>query len=183
MHLLALIGVIWTCLAATADGDSLAVAADTAQSMATADTSLVSADPVWAWTRWPSIDVAITLAPLDGPQDILEKQEIVADRIDALVDETARLDTLAGAWQARHVAMGAQLEVLEDLADLQLGGDLEFQQRLENVREDALQAAGCVAILLDARAALADEVALLRVLSEDYGHRAARLREEEEGSR
>ena len=170
MHLLALIGVIWTCLAATA------------QSMATTDTSLVSADPVWAWTRWPSIDVAITLAPLDGPQDILEKQEIVADRIDALVDETARLDTLAGAWQARHVAMGA-LEVLEDLADLQLGGDLEFQQRLENVREDALQAAGCVAIPLDARAALANEVALLRVLSEDYGHRAARLREEEEGSR
>lgn len=79
--------------------------------------------------------------------------------------------------------MGAQLEVLEDLADLQLGGDLEFQQRVENVREDVVQAAGRIAVLTNTRAALADEVALLRALSEDYRQRAARLREEEESPR
>jgi hypothetical protein len=66
MRPLVAIGVIWTCLAAGAQVDSTAVAADSTLATAAPDTSDVSADPVWAWKGWPPIAVAITLAPLDG---------------------------------------------------------------------------------------------------------------------
>ena len=170
------------CVAgADAENDDADGIADTLS--APADTARARTDPAWAWWTWPPITAAIAIAPLDGPQDILEKDEIIADRIDALVDEAARLDTLAMAWQARSVAMTAQLEVLEDLADVQLGGDLEFQQRTESVREEVVQAAGQVATFAATRAALGDELIRLRSLSETYRQRAARLREEEESSR
>ncbi|MBT6145091.1 MAG: hypothetical protein HOH74_06660 [Gemmatimonadetes bacterium] len=163
---------------ATRDGDT---AVDSTRSPA--KDSPKREDPAWAWSRWPSIAAAVALAPLDGPQDILEKEEIIADRIDALDAETARLDTLTHAWQARSVAMTAQLEVLEDLADRRLGGDLELQQRVENVRGDVLQAGKRVTLFGEVHSALAIELLSLRNLSREYRQQAAQLRQEEENPR
>ncbi len=185
-----LLGILWVCSATAVRGDASGAAASTAPAdssrklaPAMADTARLRTDPAWAWWRWPPVHAAIAIAPLDGPQDILAKEEILADRIDALVIESARLDTLAAAWQARSVAMTAQLEVLEDLADVQLGGDLEFQQRTGSVREEVVQAAEQITTFAATRTALAEELIRLRSLSETYRQQAAQLREEEESSR
>ncbi|MDA0337137.1 MAG: hypothetical protein O2782_18400 [bacterium] len=193
-----LLGILWVCCAAAVRGDASGATASTAPAdsaqtstpapadaptPAVADTARLRPDPAWAWWRWPPVHAAIAIAPLDGPQDILAKEEILADRIDALVIEAARLDTLAAAWQARSVAMTAQLEVLEDLADVQLGGDLEFQQRTGSVREEVVQAAEQITTFAATRTALAEELIRLRSLSETYRQQAAQLREEEESSR
>lgn len=162
--------------------------ADSVADSAAADTAVGAQrppppDPVTAWSRWPEIDRAIALEALDGPQDILEKEEIIADRIDDLTAAQADLDTLATDWSARHLARSTQLEVLDDLASVQLGGDLELQQRVEGVREDVLQAAQQLARIDSSLRELAVEVARLRALSLDYRGRAARLRQQEEGHR
>jgi hypothetical protein len=154
--------------------------ADTA-AVAAADST--TADPSFDWTRWPDIAAAIALQPLDGPEDILEKQEIIDDRIDDLTARGGALDTLAGAWTDRHRAMSTQLEVLDDLAEVQLGGDLEFQQRIESVREEVLQAAQQMTRIGSARRQLEAEVARLRALADDYRDQALRLREQEESDR
>lgn len=160
-----------------------AAAASAVDSTDAAADSTISSHPAWAWRLWPSIGPAIAIAALDGPQDIVEKEEILADRIDALALENTRLDTLAGAWQARQLAMTAQLEVLEDLADMQLGGDLEVQQRLESVRQDIQQATREVEFHLDVQRALRSEIDRLRSLAATYRQRAAQLRAEEESLR
>lgn len=160
-----------------------AISADSTRSTDPPDSTLVRTGSGWAWWNWPPIASAIAIAPLDGPQDILERSEIIADRIDALVAEAARLDTVASLWHARHIAMTAQLEVLEDLADIQLGGDLEFQQRTESVREDLLQTAAQIAVFARSDSALVGELTRLRAMSAAYLHRAEELRQQEENPR
>ena len=169
-------------LPAGAQADTTATAIDSNLTTA-ADPSTVTVDPLLAWTAWPDLSRAIALEILDGPQDILEKEEIIADRIDALAAEGARLDTLAEAWGARHLAMSTQLEVLDDLAEVQLGGDLELQQRLESVRQDVEQASSRLQHIGDARLRLTGAHAQLDSLARDYRERAARLRAQEEGDR
>lgn len=139
--------------------------------------------PDWSWARWPAIDAAIRLQPLDGPRDILEKEEIIADRLDALAREQTRLDSIAAGWDQRRVALSAQQEVLEDLADLQLGGDLDLQRRIEAVHDDSRQADEQYVRLATISEALQRELARLQTLSHDYRDAAARLRDEEEGLR
>ena len=58
-------------------------------------------DPVQAWRHWKQIDRAIALDELDGPDDILGKEEIIEDRIDDLTEEGARLQQSAAEWEAR----------------------------------------------------------------------------------
>jgi hypothetical protein len=168
--------------------DSLAGAARTA-SGATAKTATppgdsagvrLRLDPLWTWATWPDIGPAIALETLDGPADILEKEEIIADRIDALVAEDGRLDTVEITWRDRSLALAAQLEVLEDLAGLQIDGDLESQQRLDAIRQDLLEAQRLVARVEGSRAGLSQQLVKLQALSLDYRTRAARLRTREE---
>jgi len=140
-------------------------------------------DPLWTWQDWPPIGRAIALQELDGPADILEKGEIIADRLDGLAREESRLDSVGTTWKARHLAMTAQLEVLEDLADVQLGGDLQLQQRIERVRDDALEAEERVVRVTASAEALETEALRLRDLAGDYRRRAEDLRRREEGSR
>lgn len=182
-HVLVCLALILGMGRAASAVDGTDMVADSVLTTAADDTVGVLPDPAWAWRQWPPIGAAIAIAPLDGPQDILEKEEIVQDRIDALGAEFARLDTIASAWLARHVAMTAQLEVLEDLADLQFGGDLEVQQRLESVREDVQQAAREIERHTKVLQALQRESDRLRALAATYRQQAAQLRAEEESLR
>ena len=152
-------------------------------STAVDDASTLRRDPLWAWQDWPPIGRAIALEKLDGPADILEKSEIIADRLDGLVREETRLDSIGATWGTRHLALAAQLEVLEDLADVQLGGDLQLQQRIDRARDDALDADDRVARVSASREALQAEALRLRDLAADYRRRAEELRRQEEGSR
>ena len=150
------------------------------QPIAEADSAEVQVvDPLLVWRQWPPIDRAIALEPLDGPADILEKEEIIADRLDDLRAVAARHDSTHSIWSARHGATTARLEVLEDLADVQLGGDLQLQQRLESVREDAAVAEEWLDRLAAAGDALKQELARLEGLARSYQSRAEELRQEE----
>ncbi len=140
-------------------------------------------DPLQAWLGWPAIDRAIQLNELDGPTDIHEKAEIIADRLDDLQREQVGLDSLNLVWEARLVALSTQLEILEDLADVQLGGDLQLQQRIETIRDDAEEAQQWLERVTRARKLLVPLITQLRTHAEDYTRRADQLRRLEEESR
>ena len=77
-----------------ARGDSVQVAADTTRVSTSPDTAVVAdssraiqGDPAFSWKSWADISRAIALRPLDGPEDILEKREIIEDRLDDLLIE------------------------------------------------------------------------------------------------
>ena len=91
-------------------------------------------DPAYLWTIWKDLSRAIELQKLDGPEDIVEKADIIRDRIDDLTGERQRLATLLEEWADRHESLDIQLEVLEDLAMVQLDGDLQLQQHAQHTR-------------------------------------------------
>ena len=140
-------------------------------------------DSVQAWRHWKQINRAIALDELDGPDDILAKEEIIEDRIDDLTEEDTRLQQSAAEWEARHEVAGVQLEVLDDLAEMQLGGDLQMQQRIEDVREKIREAAQWLERIDISRRDLALEVARLRKLAARYRQTAEEIRIREEGHR
>lgn len=140
-------------------------------------------DPLRPWRNWPPIDRAIELDALDGPVDIVEKTEIIADRLDDLQLEATRLDSVDGVWEARVVGLSSQLEVLEDLADLQLGGDLQLQQRIESVRDDAIEAQRWRERIELAMTDLQDLMGRWQQRAADYDRQAQLLRRQEEESR
>ena len=140
-------------------------------------------DPVQAWRHWKQINRAIALDELDGPDDILAKEEIIEDRIDDLTEEDARLQQSASEWEARYEATSVQLEVLDDLAEMQLGGDLQLQQRIEDVREQIREAAQWLERIGSSREDLALEVASMRKLAAKYRQTAEEIRTREEGHR
>ena len=140
-------------------------------------------DPVQAWRQWKRINRAIALEELDGPDDILAKEEIIEDRIDDLTEEDARLQQNASQWDARHEATSVQLEVLDDLAEMQLGGDLQLQQRIDDVREQIREAAQWLERFGSSREDLALEVASMRKLADKYRQTAEEIRTREEGHR
>jgi hypothetical protein len=140
-------------------------------------------DAVAAWKRWKEIVRAIEPGDLDGPQDILEKEEIIQDRVDDLAAEDERLAGTRSQWRGRLQAALVQLEVLDDLAEIQLGGDLQLQQRLENVREDVRRGSEWLKRIDESRGELATEMKRLRELARGYLNRAEELRRQEEGPR
>jgi hypothetical protein len=140
-------------------------------------------DPAYAWKTWADLSRAIALRPLDGPEDIIEKAEIIADRTDDLREEEQKLKTALEERQARQQALELQLEVLEELAQVQRGGDLQLQQRQHDLREEAGRAARRLRIFRASRAELAGELERLAKLAEEYREKAEALRRREEESR
>lgn len=121
-------------VADTAGGDSLAgVQPDSVQADSIRQKRV---DPALVWKTWKDISQAIALRPLDGPDDILEKAEIVEDRLDDLREEKKRLKAVSEEWEERRQSLELQLEVLDDLAEVQRGGDLQLQQRMHSLRDD-----------------------------------------------
>ena len=168
--------------AISAPADSSA-RADSSSSDRRPATATAPVDPTTAWKGWMDIARAIAPDPLDGPGDILEKEEIIQDRVDDLAAEEERLARTGSQWQGRHQAASVQLEVLDDLAEIQLGGDLQLQQRLENVREDIRMADEWQRRIDESRRELATEMKRLRILAREYRNRAEELRRQEEGPR
>jgi hypothetical protein len=170
------------CFAAASAAQSAPDPTSLSDSSATRRDSLraQTLDPAYAWKGWPDLERAIALRPLDGPDDILEKKEIIEDRIDDLHLEEKKLRTATEGWRERQQALEMQREVLDDLAEVQRGGDLQLQQRLHTLREDMRQIATRIKTPTQALAELKREQQRLRELARQYADKAQKLRREEE---
>ena len=157
--------------------DSTQITADPTPSKADSTRAL---DPAFAWTGWKDLQRAIALRPLDGPEDIIEKKEIIEDRLDDLAKEQDQLNRQAEEWQSRAQSLSIQLEVLDDLAELQRGGDLQLQQRLHTIRTDRRKAADRYKAYIKSLDELSGESQRLRALAAQYTQRADAIRRHEE---
>ena len=135
------------------------------------DSTRVSRDPVFAWLNWRDLTPAITLRELDGPDDILEKSDIIKDRLDAVMAEQIRLTSSLTEWTDRQGSFAIQIEVLDDLAKVQRGGDLRLQQRLHNMREGRRVAAQRVSGLTKSLSLLKAELTRLQDLLQAINER------------
>lgn len=166
--------------------ESLATAADSARVdtlVHAAIDSTAALDPAFAWTTWQDLARAIALRPLDGPEDIVEKTEIIEDRLDDLAQVQKKLERQAEEWQSRHQSLEIQLEVLDDLAELQRGGDLQLQQRMHTIRADLRKAAERRTAYIRSLARLRHESQRLRNLVVEYLQQADAIRRREEEMR
>ena len=165
----------------TAGGDSVAVAP---QDSVVADfVRQQKIDPAYAWKLWKELSRAIALRALDGPDDILEKAEIIQDRRDDLLEEKKKIKAASKEWEERHQALELQLEVLDDLAEIQRGGDLQLQQRMHSLREDRGKALRRLRVFRGSLRDLDREVGSMAKLAEEYREKAADLRRREEEGR
>ena len=147
------------------------------------DSTRASRDPAFAWLSWRDLTAAITLRELDGPDDILEKSDIIRDRLDALRAEQIRLTSAMAEWTDRQGSFAIQIEVLDDLAKVQRGGDLQLQQRLHNMREGRRVAAQRVQGLTRSLSLLKVELTRLQDLLQEYNRTAEHLRRQEDENR
>ena len=165
----------------TTRGDSLSAAQrDSANTDTTRQKDI---DPAHVWKTWKDISQAIVLRSLDGPDDILEKAEIIEDRIDDLREEQEKLKGGAEEWEERHQSLELQLEVLDDLAEVQRGGDLQLQQRMHGLRGDLGKAGRRVRVLTKSLEDLDEELDRMNRLVEEYREKSADLRRREEERR
>ena len=165
-------------------GDSAAEKVDaTAAGNVVAAKDSAEVDPAYLWTIWKDLSRAIELQKLDGPEDIVEKADIIRDRIDDLTAERQRLATALEEWADRHESLDIQLEVLEDLAKVQLGGDLQLQQRMHNIRERHSMATDRKKALAGSMRDLDEEVHRLRDMAQAYKQKSNELRRLEAGRR
>jgi len=144
---------------------------------------LANVDPVLAWRGWKDLSRAIGLRPLDGPGDILEKAEIVQDRIDDLLEERREIEEAGEEWEERRQGLELQLEVLDDLAELQRGGDLQLQQRMHGLREELGKASRRLRIIEGSLGDLSKELDRLSSVVKQYQEKAEDLRRREEEER
>ena len=174
-----------------AAGRSAAVEADSAEvnpaalrdSSRVDSTRLVNVDPALAWQGWKDLSRAIALRPLDGPGDILEKAEIVQDRIDDLQEERRKIEEVGEEWEERRQGLELQREMLDDLAELQRGGDLQLQQRMHGLREELGKASRRLRILEGSLGDLGRELDRLNGIVKQYAEKAEDLRRREEEER
>ena len=146
-------------------------------------TAATPADPAYIWKTWKNLSRAIELQKLDGPEDIIEKADIIKDRIDDLSEEQEQLATIRQEWSDRADALEIQLEVLEDLAKVQLGGDLQLQQRMHRMREGRSMATNRLEVLTRSIRELDTEVGELAEMVTEYHKQAAELQRREAGNR
>ncbi len=139
--------------------------------------------PAYIWKTWTDLSRAIELRKLDGPEDIIEKADIIEDRIDDLSEEREKLAAARQEWADKNDALEIQLEVLEDLAKVQLGGDLQLQQRMHRMREGRSMAANQLEILTRSISELDIEVGGLTEMVTEYKKQAEELRRREAESR
>jgi len=140
-------------------------------------------DSITAWKRWKSIEAAIELRELDGPEDIIEKAEIIEDRADDLAREKARLESEAESVRERLRRLEDQREVLRELEEIRLSGAPRARQRLQDIsgrirREEALLKKIGASV-----AGLGEELAGMSALAAEYREKARLLRIEEGGTK
>ena len=140
-------------------------------------------DPVTAWKRWKDISDAVALRPLDGPTDIVEKAEIIEDRVDELTREAGRLRQERQAATQRLTSLEDQREILRDVAEVHQGGDTEMRQRLHDLAERIQRERQQMEAYGRSVTDLGKELDRLRGLASQYRAKAEEIRRKESQSR
>ena len=133
----------------------------------------------FAWKKWKSIQAAVALKALDGPDDILEKAEIIEDRIDLLKKEEAKLAQGLKDGRQKLKTLDNQREVLKELAEIRQGGDVQTQQRLHKIAEEIQQENHLLTLRNVSFSELKKELKRLKRLLSDYRKKAHALRMKE----
>jgi hypothetical protein len=139
-------------------------------------------DAVTAWKRWKSIEAAIEVRPLDGPDDIIEKAEIIEDRADELKGEQARLEMEADLNHQKLRALRSQREVLKDLAEIKPAGDPQTRNRLNDLAERIGREERQLKMRRRSVAEMEEELIRLRGLAVEYREEAENLMIREGGA-
>ena len=140
------------------------------------------ADAADAWRRLKSIDAAIAVRPLDGPEDIQEKAEIIADRLDELSREEKKLNLAIDQNQQILQSLRTQKEVLQDLSEMQQGRDSQTLQRKHELTERIQQQEKLLKQQTDSRGELLQEKERLKNILDQYQKKADALRQHEGGT-
>lgn len=132
-----------------------------------------------AWRNLKSIDAAIALAPLDGPEDIREKAEIIADRLDELQRESARLARESEQDEQIIRSLRNQRDILRDLAELRQGQHTRDPQQLHELTERILQNEQLLKRRKDSMRDLQQTMDILKGRLEEYQEKADSLQRKE----
>jgi len=132
-----------------------------------------------AWKGWKSIEAAIAIRPLDGPEDIIERAEIIEDRVDDLAGEGDRIEGIGTGARDRLMQLRNQREVLRDLEEIRMSGDAQSRRRLQEIILRVRREEDLLAKVEESAAELASELIRMRDLAVDYRERAEELRKEE----
>ena len=139
-------------------------------------------DAITAWKRWKSIEAAIEVRPLDGPDDIIEKAEIIEDRADELKGEKARLQTEAELNRQKLQTLRRQRESLQDLREIKPGGDSQTRNRLYDLAERIGREERLLKMRRESAAELEKEFAHMNELALEYREKARDLMIRERGA-
>ena len=140
-------------------------------------------DSVTEWTRWKSIEAATALRTLDGPEDIIEKAEIIEDRSDDLALEKDRLDGETARGRERLEHLRNQRRVLRELEELRLSSDPRSRQRLQDITERIRREESLIERIGGSMAGLEAEQARMGELAAVYREKARLLRIKEGGTK
>lgn len=136
---------------------------------------------VTVWKQWKSIDAAIALRPLDGPEDIIEKAEIIEDRVDAFAKESRRIDQEIEGTAGTLQTLRLQREVLMDLSEIKFGPDAQTRQRLHDLIQRIQIHESRLKKLKQSNAELQKEHIRWKTMAIQYREKARQLRLKEGG--
>ncbi len=131
------------------------------------------------WQTWKSIDAATTLAPLDGPDEVLEKAEIIADRRDALSAEQRRISERCEAIAAGVAGVEQQLEGTREIIRVRGGRDGVLRRRVHAFRTRKRELEDLGRVCEESRSGLSKALADLGAQHTRYLEQAKALRAEE----
>lgn len=138
-----------------------------------------SKDALGAWREWKSIDAAIAIRPLDGPEDIIERAEIIEDRVDDLAREGDRIEGIGARVRKRLTQLRNQRDVLRDLEEIRMSGDAQSRRRLQEVTVRVRREEDLLKRVEESVAELVSELIRMKDLAAGYRERAEELRNEE----
>ena len=132
-----------------------------------------------AWRNLKGIGPAVALAPLDGPEDIEEKIEIIEDRMDALLIEKKKLERILEILILSRQSREIQIEVLEDVSDINRRSDIQRQQRLHDLQQQFNRISRRVRAFERSLSDLENELVRLQKLAKQYRKQAETLQKNE----
>jgi len=138
-------------------------------------------DPITAWKRWKNIDAAVAVRSLDGPEDIIEKAEIVEDRVDELAREKKKLEKRVAGGRKKIRTLQDQRAVLQDMSEIQFGNGARNRMRLHEVDRRIRKAESMLKTEQQSLSELTRVLERMKMLAADYRKKAERLRTKESG--
>ena len=141
-----------------------------------------STDSATAWKGWKDISTAVALRDLDGPDDIIEKAEIIDDRVDELKREKVRLKQRAEEFKKKLEIISDQRDTLRDLAETQRGGDPQTRRHIQDQTERIREIKKTLKTLSEMIPELEKELTRMKNLASAYREKARVLRLQEGGA-